>query len=886
MRERIVGIIPHKSNNLELNNQATKIFTVAGVDITTNLDEVSSINITSKPISDFYTLSDSILELRTLTTEEPVEISTNPREPKTYARYGSFREQIRVALDTILLKYPAAIYSAPLNDYNKNNINSIAYNPFTNETELRLNVSYFRNPFDIYYLNNLNFRYSDERVSELRLLNINFDKYYFEIEGQTYDIIDFEGSTRESNDILYLKVSGQAIPNLQTSVEFYIRPKDEYYGKFYQDSNDLEGYLLNIENEFNAIFNSTTQVDGGIVINTKLSFQFPKVDLYNLDIKTNIYETYISDLVTFADNYDDTQGNILSRKYVPDNVLSVTLDNEDALFPQVAKINQMVEVFGFGFDTINVYIDSLKLFNSITYDKRDNIAEALIPDYAKMLGWDVANEANIDDFYRLLILNSAQLWKSKGTRSAIDFVFKFFAIPEEIIEFNEYIFKANKPVDRDKLNFYYSLIDGDFDINTLPIDEEGYPKIIPNSEFYYFQQNGNSDDGLSYFNPFLNLLPIQFTGANYTYEFEEVNTKNIVQQDYNLSGDTINYNVVNSNLDDNSCFSFSGNTTIDPMPEVILDVCDCPLPISDNVFKFHVAPSNFTGCNTVIVDTYYNCTTEDSANLFVNILGGNPPYILSGLSEEIITNGVLSGYTISTGEYKIVAIDSKGCTSDVNNFNVVCVDPCLSSDLDVLVSYSCIKDEFNLNTGKAIITINASGGIPPYTITGGETGDIVNDGQVVSITVKDSVGCVINKGLTIDCPKPAEFDCDPISLEASLETVNSELSLNTAKVNATYDITDLPLGAFVSGVTMQIVGVGGDNLFVVGTPISTDFTTSSGVDTVSLNFNPSEVQTSITLQITIDVTLNNGCTYNDQYTLTVNPRVLADVDTYNTILNN
>ena len=55
------------------------------------------------------------------------------------------------------------------------------------------------------------------------------------------------------------------------------------------------------------------------------------------------------------------------------------------------------------------------------------------------------------ELYRRLILNLAWLWKSKGSRKAVEFLFRFIGAPEALVKFDEYIVIVDKPLDMDKL---------------------------------------------------------------------------------------------------------------------------------------------------------------------------------------------------------------------------------------------------------------------------------------------------------------------------------------------------------------------------------------------------------------------------------------------------
>lgn len=890
MAEKIVGIVPHKTNDLFLNLLATVVFTVGGVDITTNLQpkkDFDSKEPSFTPLVDLESLPPTDMLFSGVKPNGDLVLSYDRRNPKYYAKYGSLLELVRVSIETIILKFPAAIHSVTsVGGIIGNNVMGVGYFPFDDTSTFALNVSYFSNPFNIYYLDDLNFKYPDERTNPIRNLTQNYLKYELIVDGIGYPILEYTPSKKTSNDFITLKVEGKPFDVGNNSKEFYLNPIDVEVESFYRNLDDLESYLLNRDEDYSAIFNDTLVGDGNVIIKSKIKFTFPKLDVYNLDIVTSTYEVYLNDLIRYASKFDDEEGNLLMRKLVPANVQSVTLEDVNAIFPTFGKINKVLIIYGREIDEINKHIENIKFFNTVTYNKRDNIPEYLIPIFANNLGWDVDVPENIDkDLWRYLIVNSWWIWKAKGSRKAIEFIFDFLAIPREIIDFNEYVIRARRPVDVQQLEFFYSLFGGEFDLSTLPIDEDGYPLYPAETDDDYFQIAGVVDRGLTYFSKYLNLLPTDFTGTSVNFSGENIIFDNLFEQDFDGTGNTLDYNVVDDNLTVNQCYANTGDTILDPYPEVILDICGCPLPISDKSLEVCIEPIDLSGCTPIILDVYYDCVSETEADLFIKVYGGTSPYTISGLGGDIITDGFVSGETISPNTYNIMATDKNGCVSDITEFVVDCQDPCLGTFIDVDIDYSCILDEFSQNTGQAIVSLTISGGVPPYNVIGVQDGETVNDDEIISVEVIDSQGCSSGVlGDVVDCEVPATVDCDPINLNNTLETTNSEIQDNTAKVNVTYDLIGLPTGLFIDTVTLTTQGSGGDDSYVVGTPVVTVFTTSSGADTISLNFNPTIIQDSITLDIDIDVLLSNGCNYTDNYSMTVDPRQLGNTDSYDTIL--
>jgi hypothetical protein len=170
------------------------------------------------------------------------------------------------------------------------------------------------------------------------------------------------------------------------------------------------------------------------------------------------------------------------------------------------------------------------------------------------------------------------------------------------------------------------------------------------------------------------------------YNEETNNYKVLFEQDFNGTGSTLSYSVVNETLLSGGCFQVSGETITDPLPEIFLDDCGCPLPISDNVVKICVEPYVFTGCTNIILDLWYQCSpTGDTAELNIDVYGGTPPYEIFGATD---------GQIVPTGEtYSIYAY--RTCSNyDNRRFTHHCVFICerddLLSDFDYFYDYKPI----------------------------------------------------------------------------------------------------------------------------------------------------------------------------------------------------
>ena len=215
-------------------------------------------------------------------------------------------------------------------------------------------------------------------------------------------------------------------------------------------------------------------------------------------------------------------------------------------------------------------------------------------------------EADIE-LWRRIILNTPWIWKSKGTRKTIEFLLKFIGAPKGLIQFNEYVYKADGPIDVDLLASVLTLNGLETDISIYPIDSDGYPRPLPDTEDMYFQNNGlwyretggtgatidilagNNphvgpyDGGSKYINQFTCLIP-NFQPVTISSETKTTNVDNLyINYDYGSfnSGVTTATTVTTVNMtngdgsDLDECIVFTPSIILDPVPTPILDECGC-----------------------------------------------------------------------------------------------------------------------------------------------------------------------------------------------------------------------------------------------------------------------------------------------------------------------
>jgi hypothetical protein len=93
-----------------------------------------------------------------------------------------------------------------------------------------------------------------------------------------------------------------------------------------------------------------------------------------------------------------------------------------------------------------------------------------------------------------LVLNSAFLFKSKGTRKSIEILMRLIGAPEALVEFNEYVYLADQRINLSQFDTQFSQISGGTYVQQIPILEEGNIFSIFGNTYTGFTTTGDIQD--------------------------------------------------------------------------------------------------------------------------------------------------------------------------------------------------------------------------------------------------------------------------------------------------------------------------------------------------------------------------------------------------------
>lgn len=434
-----------------------------------------------------------------------------------FSMYGSLSKRLSVSISKIINYFPAAL------DINYRQIDlttgatavNISYDFVNNETYFEVNVDRIHNPFDIDFTINAtrNLEFREIGTSKYRNLYNTYLDYVVVSDGISYEVESFSPSQSFTSGTIAFYVSGAPFGTTATTwnSNFEVRLSNQISDKVFEENFDeVEKFLLNrlINPEYTALFQVPQQNEAGQFYTKYTQVTWPKDGIWNLDIRSDNFDSYLSQLQDIAENLDSFKTNLISRFLV-----SGSLKDFDTLGQKVEKVFQ---IYGRSFDQIKQFIDALAYMNSVHYIPTDDIPSQLLFNLSRTLGWS-SNFSPITDenflgsvfgnttenlfpgfsrsvtptelnyqYYRNLILNSAYLFKSKGTRRSIEFILRLIGAPDSLVEFNEHIYLADQRINMNDFANQFAQISGGTYSQELAILDEGEIYKIKGQTFTAF----------------------------------------------------------------------------------------------------------------------------------------------------------------------------------------------------------------------------------------------------------------------------------------------------------------------------------------------------------------------------------------------------------------
>ena len=515
------SITKNKTNNILAQSNINKSYTVSKIQ--------NQANITSSDVIGFVT--------ETINSSIKADVLYDKSILENYSRFSSLVEGFKNTLIEITQNYPGGIKSSPVSIMYPSITNYISY-VSDNVATFKVNIKNLFNPFSIDITNKSLQKIDDSNISILRNFGKTFSDYVILYNNVEYPIIDVTLPLTLDDISTGLVITTAGIPfldklnqNNEANVLFYIKPKKEKYNEFINNLSDLGKFLLNYDENsksYKSLFVDPVFDDAGNITLTNKFLSFPVFDEVNINLLDSSFDDFLTSLNEIALNYDSYKSNIISRLLVTDSLHE--FDTPDK------KMEIILQTYGRLFDEVKKYIDGISYMTNLSYDKVENIPDTLVKNFATMLGFDTLVESDIDsmvndlftikdtkkttitpveldiELWRRIAINAFYLFKSKGTRKAIDFILKLVGVPDYIIEINEYVYIADNKLDIvDKLNKIYqktNIIDPNQLLGKYPFDSKGYPTTPSDISFQenggYFTQDSENIGPYDYGNKYIN----------------------------------------------------------------------------------------------------------------------------------------------------------------------------------------------------------------------------------------------------------------------------------------------------------------------------------------------------------------------------------------------
>jgi hypothetical protein len=475
-------------------------------------------------------------------------------EVSNFTLYGSLTMRMSVSIQNIISFFPAALESTfvGINYETGATAYNITYDIINDVTKFDLQIERLRNQFDIDFSDNStrNLELREIPVSPLRNLSVEYARYSLYYNNEVYGLSFVVPTTSLVNGVLTISVYGNPFSG-KTEVfdNLYVRPNDYEVSKvFNEEFDEVEKFLLNRTSTpiYTCVFKTPKEDDDGTFYTYSQKITWPFNGLWNIDILTASFTRYLESLNEVAESLDLYKTNLISRF-----LTTGALKEFDTIGQKTEKT---LQIYGRSFDETKKFIDALAYMNSVNYNVSNDIPSQLLKNLAQTLGWDtnmspitnddflssVFGEKNHDksqftgvgtaatpdelnyQYFRNLILNSAYLFKSKGTRKSVEILMRLVGAPDALVEFNEHVYLADQVINLGQFNVQYGNISGGtyvsqtpkLDTNNVytflgvqytgfttdttikdvnisrseyPMDDNGYPMAPDDSESYFFQ---------------------------------------------------------------------------------------------------------------------------------------------------------------------------------------------------------------------------------------------------------------------------------------------------------------------------------------------------------------------------------------------------------------
>jgi hypothetical protein len=434
------------------------------------------------------------------------ELNLTDRELTSYVYFGSLKMEVGVAMNNIIDNWPYAVLANNFsqNGQNGTGITAYSYTALTaGQSGIGSQVSVFRIPYTA-ITNMGGIILTSGSTRQGRSLLMDTQDFVVQLSGGSsqHAIVNYSFSAG-----LYLEftVMGYLFSSSTTAstTNIYIRPNDKVIANFKESLSPLEYQIL----YRGTWLMPNPYYDDGSTI--PVTYTWPmEVDGFNPDIFGDAFDEYQNDLIDFSDRMDREKTDVLIRSVVPENYLE--LDSEQSVYRNI------VQAYAHQFDIIKRYIDGLAFGHTVSYNGENNVPDKFLHKLTQLLGLQLPrgfNELDLFNYlsgdededgnslgyynlqvWRRILVNIIWLFKKKGTRDALMFIFRLIGAPDCLIRLNEFVYDIERTVDASVI---YDEFSGATILSTQKINADGFVEY--DASVFKFQEGGKGrGDGRKY----------------------------------------------------------------------------------------------------------------------------------------------------------------------------------------------------------------------------------------------------------------------------------------------------------------------------------------------------------------------------------------------------
>lgn len=442
-------------------------------------ESVSGSTLSFGPYSTIENSKSADFDVLKIITTKSNELNLKPDDATSYAYFGSFYTKVANAINNIVDTFPYALLSKSINS--GVTIYDYSHDLVQQTSIFKISLSSITNQGGVIYVSGR----SEQSESQIDLYN-DTSSFAIQLSGESQSTITGTTFMNEIHEIVsynYLygqyfefKIKGILLPTEPISAStfnypIYIRPTRQRLGQFKRTLPNLETQLIYDGNFLIPDTDTDTY--------SRVQFDWPKsIDGFAPDSYGFGFEAYADSILKNARIIDEEKTNIMLRTMIPENFTD--LDSQDKVY------RKLTTIYGEQFDSIKQYIDGIAYAHSVSYSGAESVPNKFLSRLADMLGAKLPNAFNSEDvidylagefdssgkafeeynleIWRRIMVNIVWLYKKRGTRDAISFIFKLIGAPKCLFNLEEFIYDVKRVNRKFDLNLDFD----DLDASLLP----------------------------------------------------------------------------------------------------------------------------------------------------------------------------------------------------------------------------------------------------------------------------------------------------------------------------------------------------------------------------------------------------------------------------------